>query len=73
MILKNHANAPVTKERPSPASKVRRETSQNRLMKKSGMPDRVESLREVDRIKNRSKAWPPGFVKPIRNDLKIRI
>ena len=33
------------------------------------MPDRVESLREVDRSKNNSGARP-GFVKPIRNGLR---
>ena len=33
------------------------------------MPDRAESLREVDHTKNRPKARP-GFVKPIRNGLR---
>ena len=33
------------------------------------MPDRVESIAEVDRSKNRPRARL-GFVKPIRNELR---
>ena len=38
-------------------------------MKKSGMPDRVESLREVNRSKNRPNSWL-RFVKLIRDGLR---
>ena len=50
VILKNHASAPVRKERLSPTSKARREASQNEFMEKGGMPGRVESFREIIRI-----------------------
>ena len=39
------------------------------LWKKSGMPDRVKSFREIDSRENRPRARP-GFVKPIRNGLR---
>ena len=69
MILINHASAPIKKKKLSPTSTSRREASQNKLVEKGGMPDRAESLREVDHTKNRPKARP-GFVKPIRNGLR---
>ena len=40
----------------SPTSKARREASRNRFVKKGWMPNRVESLREVDCSKNRLRA-----------------
>ena len=64
MILKNHAGASVRKKRLSPASNEKREASRDKFVKKSRMPNRVESLREVDRSKNRSRARLE-FVKPI--------
>ena len=64
MILKNHTNAPIKKKRLSPTSKIKRVASQNEFMEKSGMPDRVESFREIDSRKNHPRARP-GFVKPI--------
>ena len=66
IILKNHASAPIRKERLSPTSKVRREARRNEFMEKGGMPDRVKSFREIDSSENRPKACL-GFVKPIRN------
>ena len=57
-------NIPIRKERLSPTSKTRREASQNKFVKKGGMPDRVENLREVNCGKNRLRPRL-GFVKPI--------
>ena len=70
VILKNNTKALVRKERLSPTSKARKETSRNKFMEKGGLSDRVESLREVDRSKNCPGARL-GFVKPIRNGLKV--
>ena len=52
VTLKNHASAPVRKERLSPTSKARREANRMVLVEKGGMPDRVKSLEKsiVDRI-----------------------
>ena len=69
MILINHTNTPIRKERLSPTSKARREASRNKFEEKDGMPDRGESFRKVDRSKDRPRARL-GFVKPIRNGLK---
>ena len=69
MILKDHRSAPIRKERLSPMSKARRESSRNKFVDKSGMPDRVKSFRIIDSRQNRSRARP-GFVKPIRNGLR---
>ena len=69
VILKNHASAPIRKERLSPMSKPRREASRNKFVEKDGKPDRVKSFREINSRENRPRAWP-GFVKPIRNGLK---
>ena len=68
VILINHASAPVRKERLSPTSKARRETSRDKFVEKSGMPDRVKRFREIDSRQDRPRARP-GFVKPIRNGL----
>ena len=65
MILKNHASAPVRKKRLSP----RREASQNMFVEKGGMPDRVESFREIGSGEDRPIARSV-FVKPIRNGLR---
>ena len=62
VILKNHTSAPVRKERLNPTSKARREASQNRLVQKSGMPDRVKSFGEIASRGNCPRARP-GFVK----------
>ena len=70
MILINHRSAPIRKERLSPTSKARRESSRNEFVEKEGMPDRIESFREIDSGKNHPRARP-GFVKPIRNGLKM--
>ena len=69
MILKNHASAPIEFERLSPTSKARREANQNEFMEKGGMPDRVESFREIDSRDHRLRARP-GFVKPIQDGLR---
>ena len=69
VILINYTSAPVRKERLSPSSKARRETSRNKFVEKIGMPDRVKSFGEVDSRQNLPRARP-GFVKPIRNRLR---
>ena len=43
VILKKDISVPIRKERLSPTSKARREASQNKLVEKGGMPDRVKS------------------------------
>ena len=50
-------------------SKARREASRNEFVEKGGMPDRIQSLGEVDSSKKRPKAHF-GFVKPIRNGMR---
>ena len=69
MILKNHAIAPIRKERLIPSSKAWREASRNEFVEKGGMPDRAEDLRGVDRGKNCLQAGL-ACVKPIRNRLR---
>ena len=69
MTLKNQVSTPIRKEGLSPTSKARREASRNKFVEKSGLPDRVESFREVDCSENRLRARP-GFVKSSRNVLK---
>ena len=71
MILKNHTSAPIRKESLSPTSKARRKASKNEFMVKGGMPDRVESFREINSSEDRPRARP-GFVKPIRNGLSMQ-
>ena len=69
VILISHASAPIRKERLSPTSKARMETSRNEFEEKGGMPDRVESFREINSRQHCPRARP-GFVKPIRNGLR---
>ena len=69
VILINHASAPIRKERLSPTSKARKETSRNKFVEKGGMPDKVKSFGEIDSRQDRSRSRP-GFVKPIRNELR---
>ena len=69
VILINCASASIRKNRLSPTSKARREASRNEFMEKSGMPDRVESFREINSREDRLRAGS-GFVKPIRNGLR---
>ena len=59
MILINHASAPIRRGRLSPTSKARMEASRNEFMVKSGMPDRVESFREInsEEPSSESPAW----------------
>ena len=66
VIVINHTGAPIRKERLSPASKARREASQNEFVEKGEIPDRVKSFREIDSRQDRPRARP-GFVKPIRD------
>ena len=47
VILRNHASAPISKERLSPTSKARREASRNEFMEKGGMPDKIKGFRAV--------------------------
>ena len=65
-ILRNHASAPIRKERLSPTSKAKTEASQNEFVEKGGGPNRVKSFREVNLSKNCSRARP-RFVNPIRD------
>ena len=60
VILINHTSAPIGRERLSPS----REASQNEIMEKGKMPDRVKSFKESNSTENRLTARP-GFVKPI--------
>ena len=69
MILINHRNGPIRKERLSPTSKARRKASRNEFVEKGEMPDRVKSFGEIDSRQDRPRARP-GFVKPIRNGLR---
>ena len=69
VILKNHASAPIRKERLSPTSKARREASRNEFVEKGGIPDRIKSFREINSREVCPRARP-GFVKPIRNGLR---
>ena len=46
MILINYASALIRKERLNPTRKARGEASRNEFVKKSGVPDRVESLKK---------------------------
>ena len=45
-----------------------KEASQNKFVKKGGMPDRVESFKEINSRENRPRAQP-GFVKSMRNGM----
>ena len=69
VILINHRSASVRKERLSPTIKARMEASRNKFVEKGGMPNRVESFREINCSEDRRRARP-GFVKPIRNGLR---
>ena len=69
VILINHASGPIRTERLSPTSKERREASRNEFMEKGGVPDRVESFREINSKQDRPKTLP-GFVKPNRDGLR---
>ena len=84
VILNNHTNSPIRKERLSPRSKARGEASRNKFVRKARLPDRVESCGEVDVVvyPTPSEGWGQGevdrskngpklwFVKPIRNELR---
>ena len=69
VILINHTSAPIRKERLSPTSKAKRETSRNQFVEKGRMPERVKSFREINSRQDRPRARP-GFVKSIRNGLR---
>ena len=68
MILINHASATIREQKLSQSSKTRMEASRNQFVDKGGMPDRVESFREINSGQDYPRAWS-GFVKPIRNGL----
>ena len=53
VILKKHASLLIRKERWSPTNKASREASRNKFVKRSGVPDRVESFGEVEGSKKR--------------------
>ena len=69
VILKNHASASIRKEILSPTSNTRRDASRNKFVEKGGVPDIVESFREINRGKNRLRARL-GFVTFIRDGLR---
>ena len=69
VILKNHAWVHIRKERLSPMSKARRNTSRSEFVEKFGVPDRVKSFQEIDSSKDCPRAQR-GFVEPIRSGLK---
>ena len=69
VILINHISAPIRRERLSPMSKARGEASQNEIVEKGRMRDRVESFREINSREDHPRARP-GFVKLILNGLK---
>ena len=69
VILINHARVPDRKEKLGPTSKSKREGSQNKFVKKGGVPGRVKSFREIKSRQYCPRARP-GFVKPIRNGLR---
>ena len=56
VILIDHTSLPVRRKRLSPTSKARRKASRNQFVEKGGMPDRVESFREIDSRQDRPKA-----------------
>ena len=68
-LLRNHASAPVRKERLSPTSKPKREASRNECVEINGVTDRVESFGEIDSRQDRPRTRP-GFVEPIQNGLR---
>ena len=69
MILINHASSPIRKERLSPTSKAKRETSRNKFVEKGGVPGGVKSCGEINSSDNR-KRDRLGFVKLVRNELR---
>ena len=69
VFLINHESASIGKDRLSPTSKARRETSRNQFVEKDGMSDRVKSFRKINSSRDCLRARP-GFVKPMRNELK---
>ena len=68
MIFKNHAST-CQKEKIESIKKARRKTSRNKFVEKSGMPDRVESFRDIATSKD-CPGGRLGLVKPIRNRLR---
>ena len=68
MILKNHTSVTVGREGLCQFNKPRKEASRNKLVKESGMPDRVGNFGNIDTSKDCPRARL-GFVKPIRNGL----
>ena len=59
VILINHASTPIRKEIFSPTRIARREASRNGFVEKGGMPDRVESFREINSREDhpRARSW----------------
>ena len=51
MILKNHISVPVGKKRLSLSNEARRETSRNKFVDESGLPDKSLKFIEVDSTK----------------------
>ena len=58
VILINHSSMPFRKERLSPTSKAKRESSQNEFIEKGKMLDSIKSFREINIREDHSRAWP---------------
>ena len=56
VILINHTITPIRKKKLSLTSKARKEANRNEFTEKGGVPDRVESFREVDNGEDRPRA-----------------
>ena len=69
VILKSHISAFIKNKRLNATSKLRLEISQNKFVKKDGVPDRVKSFGEVDSSDNRLRVRR-GFVKPNLNKVR---
>ena len=63
--FEKHSSVPIRKE----SKQRKRVASQNKFVKKSRMPDRVESFGEVNSSKNRPRTRLQ-YVKSIRNRLR---
>ena len=69
MILINQRKRAYQKGKIESNEQGKKEASRNEFVEKGGVPDRVESFREINGSEDRSSPRP-GFVKPIRNGLR---
>ena len=66
MILKNHASAPIRKERLSPTSKAKREPSRNEPVEEGGMPESKAFEKSI--VKRIVRELGPGLLNPFEID-----